>query len=104
VDFVQFLTCEEQVGDYLRAFKTAFWPNGQLFDSVQERSKAVQMRTRVVAKAKLIAALPGQCRVEFNFVSNSFLTVMQMNFVCSSAMRLRAKELFWSSRPSKIHT
>jgi sorting nexin-13 len=68
VDFVAWLTNETQVAEYLRAFRDYFWPNGRLAEPrTDQRSQSIQMRTRVIAKAKMIAALPDELRL---FIGN----------------------------------
>uniref|UniRef100_A0A914XQG5 protein-ribulosamine 3-kinase n=1 Tax=Plectus sambesii TaxID=2011161 RepID=A0A914XQG5_9BILA len=67
VDMVVWLTGEEQVAEYLRAFKNSFWPGGVLAEPAPLRPENIQLRTRVVAKAKMLASLPDELRL---FIGN----------------------------------
>ncbi|XP_026279783.1 sorting nexin-13 [Frankliniella occidentalis] len=57
VDYVAVMTSPEQVADYLRAFKHAFWPSGMKAEPRQARDEATRMRTRVAAKVALLCSL-----------------------------------------------
>lgn len=63
IDLVQWLTSQQQVAQYLVAFRNAIWPGGQLSDQVECRSQASQLRTRVLARALLLGALPDELRL-----------------------------------------
>ncbi|VDM46953.1 unnamed protein product [Toxocara canis] len=63
IDIVQWLTSQQQVAQYLVAFRNAVWPGGQLAETCECRSHASQLRTRVLARALLLGALPDELRL-----------------------------------------
>jgi len=63
VDFVRWLTSESQTAEYLKAFKNSIWPGGVLTTEAPTRSLDVRMRTRIVARMKMLAALPDELRL-----------------------------------------
>uniref|UniRef100_F1KUE5 Sorting nexin-13 n=1 Tax=Ascaris suum TaxID=6253 RepID=F1KUE5_ASCSU len=65
IDIVQWLTSQQQVAQYLVAFRNALWPGGQLAETTECRSHASQLRTRVLARTLLLGALPDELRLFF---------------------------------------
>ncbi|VDN35776.1 unnamed protein product [Gongylonema pulchrum] len=63
IDIVQWLTSKQQVAQYLIAFRNALWPDGQLAENSECRSESEQMRTRVLARALMLSALPDELRL-----------------------------------------
>ncbi|KHN72809.1 Sorting nexin-13 [Toxocara canis] len=63
IDIVQWLTSQQQVAQYLVAFRNAVWPGGQLAETCECRSHASQLRTRVLARALLLGALLDELRL-----------------------------------------
>ncbi|VDK45957.1 unnamed protein product [Anisakis simplex] len=63
IDIVQWLTSQQQVAQYLVAFRNSLWPGGQLADSSECRGHAAQLRTRLLARALLLGALPDELRL-----------------------------------------
>nr|XP_006822119.1 PREDICTED: sorting nexin-13-like [Saccoglossus kowalevskii] len=65
VDYVEYTTSAEQVAEYVKVFRDSFWPNGIEAESSPERDHMTRMRTRVVAKAKLLSSMPDEMK---NFI------------------------------------
>ncbi|XP_077978569.1 sorting nexin-13-like [Glandiceps talaboti] len=65
VDYVAYTTSAEQVAEYVKLFRDAFWPGGVEAESSPERDHMTKMRTRVTAKTKLIASMPDELK---NFI------------------------------------
>ncbi|XP_070564761.1 sorting nexin-13-like [Ptychodera flava] len=65
VDYVAYTTSAEQVAEYVKLFRDSFWPDGIEADSAAERDNMTMMRTRVIAKTKLIASMPDELK---NFI------------------------------------
>ncbi|XP_030057370.1 sorting nexin-13 isoform X2 [Microcaecilia unicolor] len=62
VDHVDWMTSPEQVADFVKRFRDAFWPNGILAETAPRRDKAIRMRTRVAAKTKLLEIMPDELK------------------------------------------
>ncbi|XP_039592097.1 sorting nexin-13 isoform X2 [Polypterus senegalus] len=62
VEHVDFMTSPEQVADYVKRFRDAFWPNGILAETPPRRDKAIRMRTRVAAKTNLLGIMPDELK------------------------------------------
>ncbi|XP_005991338.1 sorting nexin-13 isoform X2 [Latimeria chalumnae] len=62
VDHVDWMTSPEQVADYVKRFRDAFWPNGILAETAPRRDKAIRMRTRVAGKTKLLGIMPDELK------------------------------------------
>ncbi|XP_069050836.1 sorting nexin-13 isoform X1 [Lepisosteus oculatus] len=62
VDHVDFMTSPEQVADYVKRFRDAFWPNGILAETPPRRDKAIRMRTRIAAKTCLLGIMPDEMK------------------------------------------
>ncbi|XP_003376361.1 putative sorting nexin-13 [Trichinella spiralis] len=67
VEYVHWLTSETQLIYYIKLFRNAMWPNGQLAESYPPRSAGIQLRTRIAAKAKVLAMLPDELKL---FIGN----------------------------------
>ncbi|KRX60341.1 Sorting nexin-13 [Trichinella sp. T9] len=67
VEYVHWLTSETQLIYYIKLFRNAMWPNGQLVESYPPRSAGIQLRTRIAAKAKVLAMLPDELKL---FIGN----------------------------------
>uniref|UniRef100_A0AAF5PVJ5 PXA domain-containing protein n=1 Tax=Wuchereria bancrofti TaxID=6293 RepID=A0AAF5PVJ5_WUCBA len=63
IDIVQWLTSKQQVAQYLVAFRNTLWPDGKLAESRICRSEGEQLRTRVLARAQMLSALPDELRL-----------------------------------------
>ncbi|TKR87378.1 hypothetical protein L596_011784 [Steinernema carpocapsae] len=63
VDLVEWLTSEEQVAQYILAFRNSMWPGGQLAPDSVERPRGISMLTRIFARAMMLSALPEQLRM-----------------------------------------
>uniref|UniRef100_A0A8C4T2V4 Sorting nexin 13 n=2 Tax=Erpetoichthys calabaricus TaxID=27687 RepID=A0A8C4T2V4_ERPCA len=62
VEHVDFMTSPEQVADYVKRFRDAFWPNGILAETPPRRDKPIRMRTRVAAKTNLLGIMPDELK------------------------------------------
>ncbi|XP_066571654.1 sorting nexin-13 isoform X2 [Amia ocellicauda] len=62
VDHVDLMTSPEQVADYVKRFRDAFWPNGILAETPPRRDKSIRMRTRVAAKTSLLGIMPDELK------------------------------------------
>ncbi|XP_078573316.1 sorting nexin-13-like isoform X3 [Branchiostoma floridae x Branchiostoma japonicum] len=62
VEQVGVLTSAEQVAEYVKQFRDAFWPNGVLADPAEIREKNICMRTRVAAKTKMLGSIPDELK------------------------------------------
>ncbi|XP_028391400.1 sorting nexin-13-like [Dendronephthya gigantea] len=58
VDSVEWMTSFEQLAEYVRLFRDAYWPDGILAEEYPERSESVKLRTRVTAKTMMLGSLP----------------------------------------------
>lgn len=58
VDSVEWMTSSEQLAEYVRMFRDAYWPGGVLAEEYPERSESVKLRTRVTAKTMMLGSLP----------------------------------------------
>lgn len=63
IDYVNWLTSKEQVAEYLTAFRNKFWPNGTLCESTQPKPESLRMKTRVVARCKMLAVIPDELQL-----------------------------------------
>ncbi|KAK0411945.1 hypothetical protein QR680_005935 [Steinernema hermaphroditum] len=79
VDLVEWLTSEEQVAQYVLAFRNSMWPGGQLGPEVPERPRGIAMVTRIFARAMMLSALPEQLRMLMGATTtnNGVLTVFE---------------------------
>nr|CAB3266454.1 sorting nexin-13 [Phallusia mammillata] len=62
VDYVDSALSADQVAEYVKKFRDAFWPNGILAEATAERDEATIMRTRVLTKTKLHGVIPDELR------------------------------------------
>lgn len=62
VEQVEFMTTADQVAEYLRRFRDAFWPGGTQAEPRPPRDHNTKMRTRVVCKTKMLATISDEVR------------------------------------------
>ncbi|KAK3588903.1 hypothetical protein CHS0354_007052 [Potamilus streckersoni] len=62
VEQVDFMTSAEQMAEYIKNLRDAFWPGGILAESRPPRDKNTRMRTRVVCKAKMLGSISDELR------------------------------------------
>lgn len=62
IDYVEWWTAADQVAEYIKAFKQAFWPNGSLALPALSRDENTKMRTRVAAKAAMLCRLSDELK------------------------------------------
>ncbi|XP_061179851.1 sorting nexin-13-like isoform X2 [Saccostrea echinata] len=62
VDYVEFLTSAEQMAEYVRKFRDAFWPGGSLAEPRAPRDHHTKMRTRVLCRAKMLGSVSDDFR------------------------------------------
>lgn len=62
IDSVAWYTSAQQVSEYVKAFKQAFWPNGCLALPAIPRDDHTKMRTRVAAKMAMLTSLPEELK------------------------------------------
>ncbi|XP_060516935.1 sorting nexin-13-like isoform X2 [Cylas formicarius] len=62
LDYVSHITSPKNVAHYLHVFKQSFWPNGVRIERKTERSSGTKNRTRVAAKAALLASLSDELK------------------------------------------
>uniref|UniRef100_A0A5S6QNQ0 PXA domain-containing protein n=1 Tax=Trichuris muris TaxID=70415 RepID=A0A5S6QNQ0_TRIMR len=71
VEYVHWLTSEEQVINYIKLFKNSMWPNGMLAEAASPRPQSTKARTRVVARAQTLSLLPDEFKL---FIGNDTTT------------------------------
>jgi sorting nexin-13 len=62
VTHVDKMTSSEQIADYLSTVIHYLWPDGTRAKPGPERAEAMQMRTKMVARAKLLGTIPDDLR------------------------------------------
>jgi sorting nexin-13 len=63
IDVVQWLTSEDQVLQYLVAFRDSIWPNGHLATHSIQRPASESLRARFLARCLMLTALPDELRL-----------------------------------------
>ncbi|KFD47509.1 hypothetical protein M513_11603 [Trichuris suis] len=71
VEYVHWLTSEEQVTNYVKLFRNSMWPNGVLAESAPVRPQSTKARTRVVARTQTLSLLPDEFKL---FIGNDSTT------------------------------
>ncbi|XP_014677550.1 PREDICTED: sorting nexin-13-like, partial [Priapulus caudatus] len=62
VEYVGWMTGADQVARAVRAARDAFWTNGAPVEAAPPRDAAAKMRTRVIARARLLGSMPDELR------------------------------------------
>lgn len=56
---VHWILSEPQLIYYLHSFRDAYWPEGKLADKAPSRTDEEKLRTRLLAKQKILQSIPG---------------------------------------------
>uniref|UniRef100_A0A914C035 Sorting nexin-13 n=1 Tax=Acrobeloides nanus TaxID=290746 RepID=A0A914C035_9BILA len=63
LDVVKWLTSEEQVAQYLVAFRDSTWPHGKLAQMSNIRAPMESLRSRLLARSLMLSALPDELKL-----------------------------------------
>ncbi|XP_052095486.1 sorting nexin-13-like isoform X1 [Mytilus californianus] len=62
VEHVDWMTSAEQMAEYIKKLRDAFWPDGVLAEPRTERDHNTKMRTRIVCKAKMLGSITDEMK------------------------------------------
>ena len=90
-EMTEWIFSEPMLIYYITTFRDSWWPNGELATVPPSRSDEEKMKTRIMAKEKILQNIPGNV---FHLLSSIYYTVLVHVLDCSDLHNLKLVENF----------